>query len=118
MFCVGFCATTCFGSGCGYSSECVGAAGCNPTLCGSCITGSAAPPVECVTSGSMLGICGNPCITPCLIPNTNISCAMVNQQGPCTPCSPLTCGTTCQLPYCNPDACRYASGPKGGGSGA
>lgn len=116
------CFSLCGGST--YCSECVGAAACNPTLCGSCLTGSVAPTVECVTPGTATCFNGNPCITPCLIPNTNISCAAANQSfNPCHPCSPLQCGTTTQPPcaYCNPDAtsiCGKPTTPQGGGSGA
>lgn len=109
---------------CGYCSECVGAAGCNPMLCGSCLTGTVAPTVECVTPGQDTGIAGNPCITPCLIPNTNIPCnGITNLSDPCNPCSPTQCGTTTQPPcaYNNPDAtsiCGKPTTPQGGGSGA
>lgn len=113
----------CFGT---YCSECVGANACNPSLCGGCLTGSAAPTVECVTSGTGTCFNGNPCITPCLIPNSNISCAAANQSfNLCNPCSPMQCGTTtqppCTNPYCNPDSINSAScaGTRtGGGSGA
>lgn len=116
------CFSPCGGGG--YCSECVGAAACNPILCGSCLTGAVAPTVECVTPGQDTGIAGNPCITPCLIPNTNIpDNGITNLSDPCNPCSPTQCGTTTQPPcaYCNPDAtsiCGKPTTPQGGGSGA
>jgi len=136
--CFALCAVPCAPCGGGTCSEFVGPAACNPTFCGSCLTGAVMPPVECVTAGGATSgapcIMGNPCITPCLIPNSQIPCSAVQQLGPCNPCSPLHCGATdtppCAGPYTNPDVTGYGtcqctqqalrgggSGPKGGGSG-
>lgn len=111
--------TSCSGGNCGYCSECVGAAACNPELCGSCLTGTCQPQTENLTPGSSVGICGNPCITPCLIPNSTIPNCATTQIGPtacCKPCSPDCSGCTDQPP-CASKSHQCAKGG-GGGSGA
>lgn len=120
MCCLGACLSSCYGTGCGYCSECVGAAACNPTLCGTCLTGTNQPQTENLTPGSDVGIDGNPCITPCLIPNSNIPIDSVNQVGPTCCCgynpdSPTQEGTTDQPPSTT-NTCTKAG--SGGGSGA
>lgn len=118
MCCNSFCLTGCTPGGGGYCSECVGPAACNPTLCGSCLTGTCQPQTENLAPGSDVGICGNPCITPCLIPNSTIPCGAVTQTGPCTqatnPCSPQTAGCTDQPPC----ACKTHNCAKGNGGGS
>lgn len=89
-------------SGC--CSECVGAAACNNTFCGSCLTGSVATADCCapeVTAGSDAPIC------------TPVACDACKQET-CA-CSPDTCGTSDQPPA-TCAACN-TSAPRGGGSG-
>lgn len=106
--------TSCFGGGCGYCSECVGTAACNSELCGGCLTGTCQPQTENLAPGSDVSLCGSPCITPCLIPNSQIPCGAVNQTNQCLPCSPLTSGCTDQPPC----ACKSHQCAKGGGGGS
>lgn len=107
--------TSCFGAGCGYCSECVGTAACNPELCGTCLTGTCQPQTENLAPGSDTAICGNPCVTPCLIPNSKIPCCAVNQSA-CYPCSPDQAGCTDQPPSAT--SCHQCATGRGGGSGA
>jgi hypothetical protein len=144
--------TSCGGSGCGYCSECVNTAACNPVLCSSCITGSlcgiVCTPVCTPTPGSGTDICTNTatscCIAPvCCLPyaGTDASGNDIYQNpdgslrysdgspatradiayncGAChgTPCSPGTCGTSCQPPKAGSSNRSSSGGPSGGGSG-
>lgn len=130
------CLTSCFGSSCGFCSECVGAAGCNTTLCSSCITGSCCGPTcfyagansapEIPSAGTDAPICLS---APCLGTPEFISCGPADCQSSLTatetaaycstnntwvnaPCSPFTCGSTDQAPA------SHSGGNSGGGGGS
>jgi hypothetical protein len=139
--------TSCQGAGCGYCSECVCSAACNPTLCSNCITGAlcgvVCTPVCTPTPGTGPCICTNSSTSCCIAPVSCLPYAGTDSSGneiyqnpdgslryadgspatrgdiayncgACqgTPCSPHTCGTTCQPPHAS-----KCSGPQGGGSG-
>lgn len=121
----------------------MGAAGCNTTLCSSCLTGTCGS--TCFYSGANSapeipspGTDAPICLTaPCLGTPTEISCGPANCQGSLTatdtaaycstnntwinaPCSPFTCGTTDQAPHGGSSGGGGSAGggaPKGGGSG-
>ena len=138
--------TSCYGSGCGYCSECVGTAACNPTLCSSCISGAIfCVPVETPTPGSGTDIATNtytsctPIDVSACLPfagtDANGNDIYQNPDGSLTYSdgSPATradiacnCGA-CKCTPCSPGTCgasdtpphaSAASGPIGGGSGA
>lgn len=85
MWCC-YCGGCCYSCGCcTYCSECVCTAACNPELCSTCITGACCCGAPCTPDpGSGVAIC-----SPCCC-----------SWGYCTckPCSPDTCGSTCQAP--------------------
>lgn len=133
--------TCCYGGNCGYCSECVQSAACNPSLCGDCISGDFTTDC-CISAGSAVGICANSCICTTCLPyagsdgNGNdiyelpdgqlvytdgspatrgdIAC----NEGACagTPCSPLHCGVTEPAPSASRGG--GSDSPKGGSSGA
>jgi len=60
MCCIASCLSSCGGGSCGYCSECVGTAACNPTLCSTCLTGTCVyAPVCTPTPGTNPCICSN-----------------------------------------------------------
>jgi hypothetical protein len=137
------CGACCSTGTCGYCSQCVGSAACNPVLCSSCITGDT---TTCATdgmcgpiAGTNASLCANVDVSTCLpfagtdgngneiyqnqdgtlvysdgSPATRADIAC--NCGACrgTPCSPRTCGTSDQPPHGNASA---PGGPSGGGSG-
>ena len=135
--------TSCAGGNCGYCSQCVGSAACNPTLCSDCLTGTATGSGDGMcgpVAGTNASICANTDVSACLpfagtdgngneiyqtpsgalvysdgSPATrgDIAC----NQGSCigTPCSPRTCGSSDQPP--SSSGGKSSGAPQGGGSG-
>lgn len=152
--CFSPCLTSCYGGGCGTSgggcgfcSECVATAACNPTLCSTCLTGANCASLETPTPGTGTDICtpspAGGCapidVSACLpFAGTDANGNDIYQQPDgslvYTDGTPATradiaynCGACAGTP-CSPTTAGNAtpflnaggkcSGPKGGGSGA
>lgn len=83
--CCSFNISSCFGGDCGFCSECVGTAACNPILCSSCITGSLCAVVEtpvCTpTTGTGTDICTNSSTSCCIAPICCLPYAGMDSSG-------------------------------------